>query len=79
MLDRRDRDETRRAEALVGELFEAAIGLGGTISGEHGIGLTKLDFLPNQLGPAGLEIQNRIKRSFDPDSLLNRGKVVSTN
>jgi glycolate oxidase len=77
MLSRRDRDEMRRAEALAGELFATTIDLGGTISGEHGIGITKLDFLPDQLGPEGLKVQEKIKRSFDPGLLLNRGKVIS--
>ena len=77
MLDRRDRDQMRRAGALAGELFAATIGLGGTISGEHGIGITKLDFLPDQLGSEGLKVQEKIKQSFDPRGLLNRGKVLS--
>jgi len=77
MLDPQDRDQARRAEMLASELFAVTIDLGGTISGEHGIGMTKRDFLPDQLGPEGLEIQKKIKQSFDPDSLLNRGKVIS--
>jgi glycolate oxidase len=76
MLDRRDRDQMRRAEALVSELFATTIGLGGTISGEHGIGITKLDFLPDQLGSEGLKVQRKIKQAFDPELLLNRGKVL---
>jgi glycolate oxidase len=77
MLDRRNKEEVRRAEALVIELFEATKELDGTISGEHGIGITKLDYLPGQLGAAGLAIQDRIKRAFDPRSLINPGKVIS--
>jgi glycolate oxidase len=77
MLDKRNKDEVRRAEALVVELFEATMDLGGTISGEHGIGITKLDYLPDQLGPAGIELQGNIKKAFDPQSLINPGKVIS--
>lgn len=77
MLNRRNKDEAARAEALVSELFAATLELGGSISGEHGIGITKLPFLTDQLGPEGLEIQNRIKRAFDPHSLVNPGKVVA--
>jgi glycolate oxidase len=76
MLDRRDKDEVRRAEAMVGELFEATLRLDGTISGEHGIGITKMRYLPSQLGPAGLVFQSRIKRAFDPGDTVNPGKVI---
>ncbi|MFH1312800.1 MAG: FAD-linked oxidase C-terminal domain-containing protein [Candidatus Eisenbacteria bacterium] len=77
MLDPGDRDQIRRAETLASELFAVTIALGGTISGEHGIGMTKRDFLPDQLGPEGMEVQKKIKRAFDPGLLLNRGKVIS--
>jgi glycolate oxidase len=76
MLNRKDQGQLKRAEALVAELFEITIGLGGSISGEHGIGVTKLRFLPEQLGPEGLALQSRIKQSFDPRSLINPGKVI---
>jgi glycolate oxidase len=76
MLNRSDKDETKRAEALVTELFAATMDLGGTISGEHGIGVTKLQFLPDQLGPDGLTLQAGIKQAFDPRSLINPGKAV---
>jgi glycolate oxidase len=76
MLDRRNKDELRRAEALVDDLFDATLRLDGTISGEHGIGITKLEYLPRQLGPAGLDVQSRIKRAFDPQEAINPGKVI---
>ena len=76
MLDRRKRDEVKRAEAFVADLFEITLGLDGTISGEHGIGTSKMEFLPRQLGRAGLELQARLKRAFDPQGLVNPGKVV---
>jgi glycolate oxidase len=77
MLDRRNKDEVRRAEAFVGDLFEMTLGLDGTISGEHGIGTAKREYLPGQLGAAGLELQTRIKGAFDPDGVVNPGKVIS--
>ncbi len=77
MLDRRNRDEVRRAEAMVTELFEVTMKLDGTISGEHGIGITKMEYLPDQLGPDGIRLQGDIKRAFDPQSLINPGKVIS--
>jgi glycolate oxidase len=76
MLDRRDKDEVRRAEAMVGELFDATLRLDGTISGEHGIGTAKMEYLPRQLGTFGMEIQQRIKRAFDPGDSFNPGKVI---
>jgi glycolate oxidase len=79
MLDRSERDQMRRAKALVEELFEVTLRLEGTISGEHGIGVTKLEYLPRQLGPVGWEFQTSIKRAFDPKSFINPGKVISQN
>jgi glycolate oxidase len=76
MIDRTRKDEVRRAEALVEELFEATLELEGSVSGEHGIGITKLQFLRDQLGPAGCDIQKRIKLAFDPCSTVNPGKVI---
>lgn len=76
MLDRRDKDELRRAEAMVSELFEATLRLDGTISGEHGIGISKLEYLPRQLGKAGMEMQAAVKRAFDPGDTINPGKVM---
>jgi glycolate oxidase len=76
MFDRRAPDQQSRAERLVQELFEVTLGLSGSISGEHGIGLTKMAFLPNQLGKHVMEYEKRVKRAFDPRGLLNPGKVV---
>ena len=63
-----------RAEAACEELFELALALGGTITGEHGIGLLKRSHLAEQLGPAGQRLNADIKRAFDPKGLLNPGK-----
>jgi glycolate oxidase len=76
MLDRRKKDEVKRAEAFVADLFEVTLELDGSISGEHGIGTSKIEFLPSQLGRAGLEMQSRLKQAFDPQDLVNPGKVV---
>lgn len=58
-----------------GEIFEAALELGGTLSGEHGIGLLKRRWLGDELGDVQLELQRRIKDVFDPQGLLNPGKM----
>ena len=76
MFDAKNRDQVRRAEALAAELFEATLRLSGSISGEHGIGLTKMQYLPDQLGHDVMELARRIKLVFDPRGLINPGKVV---
>ncbi|NUR74684.1 MAG: FAD-binding protein [Thermoleophilia bacterium] len=69
-----DLDEEQRADDACRELFELALSLGGTISGEHGIGWLKRGQLEHQLGAAGYDLHNRIKQTFDPKNLLNPGK-----
>jgi glycolate oxidase len=61
--------------AAAGEIFEAALELGGTLSGEHGIGLLKRRWLGDELGDVQLELQRQIKRVFDPQGILNPGKM----
>ena len=56
------------------DLAVADIGLGGTISGEHGTGLTKMDHVADQIGPAEMDIMHRIKQVFDPKGIMNPGK-----
>jgi glycolate oxidase subunit GlcD len=68
------RDEHLRAEAACEELFDLALRLGGTVTGEHGVGLLKRSHLADQLGPAGQRLNAEIKRAFDPKGLLNPGK-----
>lgn len=71
-----NRDERSKGEAAVRAILEATISLGGTISGEHGIGLTKRDFLPLEHSPEKLAVQRALKASLDPHGLLNPGKVL---
>lgn len=77
MYDKKDPDQTRRAEQAVGDLFKATLSLGGTITGEHGVGITKMKYLPLEIGPRELEIMKGIKKVFDPDNILNPGKIFS--
>ena len=65
-----------RIDSALAALFRATIDLGGTLSGEHGIGLAKRDFMPYEHSPAVLEWQRRWKRMWDPQELLNPGKVL---
>lgn len=71
-----DRSDRPRLEAAVGEVLRAAVGLGGTITGEHGVGLAKKPFLALEQSPALLAAQRRIKAALDPDGILNPGKIL---
>jgi glycolate dehydrogenase FAD-linked subunit len=71
-----DREEERpRVEAAVAEVLRAAVDLGGTITGEHGVGLAKRNFLVYEQGEALVALQRRLKAVFDPLGLLNPGKI----
>jgi D-lactate dehydrogenase (quinone) len=72
----RDAAGQQRAEAALPEVFDCVIRLDGTLSGEHGIGLAKRDFLDQALDPAALALMRRIKAQFDPDGILNPGKLL---
>jgi D-lactate dehydrogenase len=65
-----------RTAAALDELFAATLALGGQLSGEHGIGLAKRDYMARALDPATLETMRAIKRVFDPDGILNPGKLL---
>jgi glycolate oxidase len=68
-------DQKKEKETLI-KLFEAGVGMGGTISGEHGIGYTKKGYLPLASSPEKLQLMRRIKLAFDPHNIMNPGKVV---
>jgi D-lactate dehydrogenase len=72
----RDDQEMRRAHDALGEIFDAVIHLDGTLSGEHGIGLAKRDFMTRALDAQALALMQGIKRTFDPDGILNPGKLL---
>jgi glycolate oxidase len=76
VFDADDPAETARARASFDAIMELGLSLGGTITGEHGVGLLKRDWLARELGPVGLELQRRVKAAFDPLGLLNPGKVL---
>ena len=71
--DAADPDSERRARAAFDEVMQAAIDLGGTITGEHGVGRAKRDALPDQLGPDVMALTRRIKDALDPQGILNPG------
>lgn len=75
--DARDHEEMHRVELAFDEIFEWAIRLGGTITGEHGVGLVKAPYLEWKIGEAGVAVMRRIKEAFDPDNILNPGKIFA--
>ncbi|MFO7599188.1 MAG: FAD-linked oxidase C-terminal domain-containing protein [Candidatus Desulfacyla sp.] len=76
MTDVRDRDEMERVENALEEMYEAAIAMGGTLSGEHGIGIAKKRFLSMEFSEPALEIMRGIKKVFDPNNVLNPGSFL---
>ena len=75
MLDKRNRDELKKAEAAIDVLFEHTLELGGTISGEHGVGITKAPYIAMEIGSVELNLMKKIKTIFDPNGILNPGKI----
>jgi len=76
-LDLRDKDETKRFEKAVDELFDAALRLGGTLSGEHGIGMSKSKYMKKALDEKSIELMKSLKQVFDPKGILNPGKIFN--
>src|SRR5580658_1095839 len=75
LTNERDADEMHRVELAMKEIFTRALALGGTITGEHGVGLAKKGFLREQVGDSSYELLKRVKRTLDPENLLNPGKI----
>ncbi len=75
MTDDKNEEEFKRAKKAVHELFEVTLRLGGSISGEHGIGMTKAPFLPMEVSDKVIGIMKGIKQTFDPNNILNPGKI----
>jgi glycolate oxidase len=75
MLDKRDPEALRKAMAAVETIFDYTLALGGTISGEHGVGITKAPYLPREIGPTEQNVMGKIKKLFDPRGILNPGKL----
>jgi glycolate oxidase len=78
LFDLRDPDEVQRVEHAARDIFRTAIRLGGTLSGEHGVGTLKREFLEEAHGPLAVSLARSIKQVFDPRGLLNPGKVFPT-
>ncbi len=75
LTDEKDVEEMHRVELAMKEIFDQALALGGTITGEHGVGLAKKPFLEGAVGELNLDVMKRIKKAFDPQGILNPGKI----
>ncbi len=75
LTDERNKEEMARVHHAFQEIFDEAIRLGGTITGEHGIGVAKKDFLPKFAGDASMRVMRELRRALDPQGILNPGKM----
>jgi glycolate oxidase len=75
LFDKRQPEQWAKVEQMVVEIFDASLALGGTLSGEHGVGVLKRPHLERALGPLSIEVQRRIKQALDPMNILNPGKI----
>jgi glycolate oxidase len=78
MIDEKNGDEKKRAEEAIEEIFKLTIRLGGTLSGEHGVGTTKAPYLHLELKHDAIEVMKKIKSVLDPNNILNPGKIFKT-
>ncbi len=79
LCDKRNHEEFKRVEDAIDEIFDVAIGLGGTLSGEHGIGTAKSKWLEKETNAATILFSRRLRKALDPKGLLNPQKIVSFN
>ena len=71
-----DPAQARNAPDCLSDVFDLVFSMDGTLSGEHGIGLTKREFMPRAIDPVSLDLMKRIKSQFDPEGILNPGKLL---
>lgn len=76
IFDADDPEQAARAKQSFDEIMGLGLELGGTITGEHGVGLLKRDWLERELGPVAVELQRQLKSVFDPLGILNPGKAL---
>jgi D-lactate dehydrogenase len=79
LVDPDDADEMLHAERCLSDLFDLVLELQGTLSGEHGVGIEKRDFVPREIDPVTLGLMGRIKAQFDPQGILNPGKLLPSS
>ena len=79
LIDPDDEDEATRAAEVSGRMVDHAISVGGTCTGEHGVGHGKIKYLEREHGPAAVSLMRTIKKALDPDNIMNPGKVLNTD
>jgi glycolate oxidase len=75
MVNKKVAGDTMKAEGAIKDVFEAALALGGTMSGEHGVGIAKAPYIPLEITPVAADYMKAIKKSLDPNNILNPGKI----
>jgi glycolate oxidase len=75
MVNKKKSGDTLKAEGAIRDVFKAALELGGTMSGEHGVGIAKAPYIPLEITPAAADYMKAIKRALDPNNILNPGKI----
>ncbi len=75
LTDERNEDEMHRVHQALDAIFQKTIAVGGTITGEHGVGLAKKGWLRQQMGDRGFMLMREVKQALDPNGLLNPGKI----
>jgi D-lactate dehydrogenase (cytochrome) len=76
LVDPHDRSDVAKAEAVNARMVGRAIAMDGTCTGEHGVGLHKMDFLVQEHGEEGIETMRMLKHAFDPKNIMNPGKIL---
>ena len=76
VLDKDNPDEIAEAERINGRLIERALSMGGTCTGEHGVGIGKKKYLPKELGDGAVAVMATLKHALDPDNIMNPGKII---
>ncbi|MCF6247365.1 MAG: FAD-binding protein [Desulfobacula sp.] len=76
LTDKRNKKEWHRVEQAIEEIFDKALSMGGTLSGEHGTGLAKAPFLQKEIGLSSIEFSRRLRKAMDPKGILNPGKLT---
>jgi D-lactate dehydrogenase len=75
LYDSQDPEQARQARPCLDQVFDLVLKLNGTLSGEHGIGMEKRDYIDREIDPTTLDLMRRIKQEFDPGNILNPGKI----
>jgi glycolate oxidase len=77
LTDKRNTEEWVRVEKAIDAIFDEALSMGGTLSGEHGIGIAKAKYMEQETSRATIEYSRRMKKALDPKGILNPGKIIS--